>query len=392
MQHDLDTCSVIHLWIDLIFGFRSRGEAAIESQNLFHPRFYEKSKEETAPVQLFTKPHPARAGFDNPKVWDAPEIKFQGLVQIEPPLGLFDVVLSANNTFTVVSRASRYTKEVAIRHAKFDWLLGQDGSVFECTALSSDSLFFCGVVPIGIILVYSGGDYSTLVSQCFLPIDFLNAGTSEPCRSCCISSHIGVVCEAFRRVIYTFHVASGAFIRTIQVIGEINLVTISNSRQFIIAVGDNFIQLFTVNGTPVTKVDSADPITTAAVPNGGDFVLAAAVFTAAHMAVIKLWALDAASGGFVPVKTIEYRQSPICALAWFNGNATLFVLENNGGARLIVAPSKERKLCLYAKQIDACALCHKNHKSFVACHVCGMFVCSNCRTKAKICQHCAKPN
>lgn len=30
----------LHLWIDLIFGYRQRGQAAIESVNTFHPYFY----------------------------------------------------------------------------------------------------------------------------------------------------------------------------------------------------------------------------------------------------------------------------------------------------------------------------------------------------------------
>lgn len=32
--------SHLHLWIDLIFGYRQQGPAAIESVNTFHPYFY----------------------------------------------------------------------------------------------------------------------------------------------------------------------------------------------------------------------------------------------------------------------------------------------------------------------------------------------------------------
>ncbi|XP_010735894.3 WD repeat- and FYVE domain-containing protein 4 isoform X3 [Larimichthys crocea] len=73
--------SHLHLWIDLIFGYRQQGPAAIESVNTFHPYFYAQKGRQNAkdpivkstvlgyisnfgqvPKQLFTKPHPPRTG------------------------------------------------------------------------------------------------------------------------------------------------------------------------------------------------------------------------------------------------------------------------------------------------------------------------------------------
>jgi len=70
----------LHQWIDLIFGFKQRGEAAVESLNVFHPLSYKGAKDldnitdpqELAsttgiihnfgqtPHQIFTRPHPPR--------------------------------------------------------------------------------------------------------------------------------------------------------------------------------------------------------------------------------------------------------------------------------------------------------------------------------------------
>jgi len=109
------TSANLHQWIDLIFGYRQQGPAAVEALNLFQPECYEgfEGMQEDVdtgaehhacdllgqcPTQLFTQPHaargPRRAIHSKPLFHQAPNIRVHQAERRNPGSALFCVCLA----------------------------------------------------------------------------------------------------------------------------------------------------------------------------------------------------------------------------------------------------------------------------------------------------------
>ncbi|KAK2824252.1 hypothetical protein Q5P01_021427 [Channa striata] len=124
--------SHLHLWIDLIFGYRQQGPAAVESVNTFHPYFYAQRGRQDAkdplirttilgyvsnfgqvPKQLFTKPHPPRSGVKKegsspphptPFFYNLNKLKISTQPFRELPRGLVGQILCLEKEVVVLER------------------------------------------------------------------------------------------------------------------------------------------------------------------------------------------------------------------------------------------------------------------------------------------------
>ena len=89
--------STLHLWVDLVFGYKQRGERAIQHDNLFYPLTYEAPLGEMdeglemqvlefgqTPTQLFETPHPGRNDHAPHAVLVEPPLEEEQIIVCEP--------------------------------------------------------------------------------------------------------------------------------------------------------------------------------------------------------------------------------------------------------------------------------------------------------------------
>eukprot|EP00475_Leptophrys_vorax_P018290 TRINITY_DN2494_c0_g3_i1.p1 TRINITY_DN2494_c0_g3~~TRINITY_DN2494_c0_g3_i1.p1 ORF type:complete len:688 (+),score=124.16 TRINITY_DN2494_c0_g3_i1:997-3060(+) len=99
--------STINDWIDLIFGSKQRGKAAVDAYNVFKPKTYDDKVDFSAmdralfleirefgqtPAQLFTRKHPLRSEFNNRSVYleFVEKFTYGKLVVLPFPVGFLD--------------------------------------------------------------------------------------------------------------------------------------------------------------------------------------------------------------------------------------------------------------------------------------------------------------
>jgi WD40 repeat protein len=403
----LNSAESVHLWIDLIFGAKSRGRPAIESKNLFSPSCYgftpgeENTKAQfdavlnygAAPTQLFIEPHPPRRS--------RPPDKYADLLMMINDAGKSPACQQLNPlaaaTLTKTSRIIIRNEKVEVSSVISDIRIG-DGlctcsiDAPSCWAFSPDLLFFAAVVGNGSMVAYAlvKPDNPDLIASCSLP---LNPGM-EDCRifeACAISSHQSLMIEASGAKVFSFHVASQRFIRTFQCDSPVTYLFISDSHHLILAIETQFIQVFTINGMPLAKGDlGRDPITCATLSSGENLLLA----TGHASGLVQFWPVDFHRGKvearpFVDLKSPGAAASPIGAIGFVENGKGLVVVTGDD-VKLYLVPNLSKPIVAIS-EVRCCAhpTCGKPPKEF--CLRCGLYHCHGHHAKKRsTCDECSR--
>lgn len=277
----LDDTPNLEKWIDLIFGVYSRGNSAVQKENLFYPSTYGIKPEIVdqacfesmmmnfgqVPTQLFYEEHPKKNTIAFARWPQLHEVDCMTFEMIESSIINHKSTNEVNhfNSFGLYGLNESFSicncMKIVEDKNKIPLVEEIDTSQFDCCSFSIDQFFFCVVFEYGTIFVYRAicehekkiSCYKKL-STCYLPtLDEHGHNTKATCVS--VSSHLFLVCEAIENVLICFHL-NGTYIRSIKCKSHINKVFINDSYQCIFCIQDYFIDVFTINGTPVASINT----------------------------------------------------------------------------------------------------------------------------------------
>jgi hypothetical protein len=382
MKAELNQSEKIHDWIDLIFGVKSRGEAAEALGNVFPPECCGGvlvSPEALfangiVPRQLFEEPHPKRDSLGRPPI----KSLWKVVCHLSQPLIHFDL---PKDDFEV--RIRDHSIELVLVRDTFAKRCRDSRSAFDCCAFAPDELFFCGMIGIGTVWVYntilvSKEPFLVKLGSCLLPAR-LCQNVELPFTCCAVSSSLNMVVIASAEKIFTFHIASLRFIRIVECGFRVASVLIGDADHLMVAIGAEDIAVFTVNGTPIASVLGLQKITSGCI--GSESIITAWVGGG-----ISFWTIDFEHSSLVERKTIEF--GPVAAMAEFDRGAALFAMDEKGTANVFAAP-RARKYLVKRVQVGGCGECGRQGRYHV-CKLCGLSYCGNCLVKQAeiICQRC----
>ena len=442
MQHFLQ-CELVtenlSNWIDLIFGFKSRGQSAVEAKNVFHPLCYVRPMQDEAIesedeiereaaitciinfgqccMQLFNNPHPQPTRMYNRQhiMSDPDKVIWQRLNCQSVRFPVSDIKIRDNEFATACGMAMLlppfFTSEISLDSARLCVSVSspKPHAIFTDNFLDSTKAFcvskdgvFMGIGQIEgsaslYLLKYSNSN--ELVEAQFVDRFATNGAVSL----IAISSAHFLMLTASGNHINRIDIGTRRVIEPIEAKSRVNCLTFDNYGGLIIAGGYSSISIWNVSGTLIadTTVDSSVMcIDVAELPE----VVPNRFFVTGH------------SNGFVRFWTVNYTElSIVCLKEVRLASSAIRRLSVNDTAMKVIVATSEEVFCLdyvgspakNLKKLYAVECCHcrskiekttltRNVKTCASCH---RFLCKDCISKdssmsqvakrLRLCPYCA---
>ncbi|XP_010219139.1 PREDICTED: LOW QUALITY PROTEIN: WD repeat- and FYVE domain-containing protein 4 [Tinamus guttatus] len=293
----------LHRWIDLIFGYKQHGSAAVEAVNTYHPYFYGDKMELNnikdplikstilgfisnfgqIPKQLFTKPHPPRkavlslhsSGILPPFLSSLQNLKLSPVIIKDSPKGAIGHIVHTEKGVLAVERNKAlipplWNKTFCWGFEDFTCCFGNYGSeknmtTFECMADWGKCL--CAVCPSATTIITSG----TSSVVCVWELSLIKDKVKRLNLRQALYGHTQAVTCLAASVTYSI-IVSGSDDKTC-IIWDLNQLTyiiqlpahgtsisavaINDSTGDIVSCAGSSLCLWTVNGQPLVSVTVA---------------------------------------------------------------------------------------------------------------------------------------
>jgi hypothetical protein len=399
-----NTSRTLNNWIDLIFGAKSRGRAARESKNLYHPLCYVRGDEEEALAsadqiereavvtcvinfgqcchQVFTSPHPQITKlFARDHIMSDPTLLIHQQLDVSQVLfPVADVRFRQNFIATVTGTAALVPgADVSVEHS----CIFTRGKVKIADGLSSASAISCSKDGVWMAIAHSEGGVS-LYLLVYDDAEVVGANIVKRFTTQGTVDCIAISCEHFilfggaGRAIERLDIGTRRSAEPIFSEFDVNCLTVDDHAALIIAGGGCSLGLWSISGEALMSVAADSPVLCVAVAELPE-VVANRFFVSGHQSgCVKFWGVDWAAGVVVPLKNLRVCGSPIRKLSIADsamkvvavGDKEMFSLDYFGSAAFNLRKH-------YAFECPECLtkLAGQNVKTCAYCH---RFLCQNC--------------
>lgn len=378
-------------WIDLVFGYKQTGQAAIEACNLFHPLSYEDQplqhvddqREMKAQVDAINNfgqtPHQI---FDNPstrfKLKDTTQLnntdysvvqlknmssKAKSLIHVDDDLialpRLEHQMCGAN--VKIFSRCFEVNREIMIEEANFN---------IRCSNVSSDNL-----------LLVTGSDYGVVTSFIFRegkPVKLESTPLFNRIETVAVSSHLSLILAATKSKIYSLDLSSGFPIRTVE-IPNVKYIAFDETSYLVYAVSLKSITVMTQNLEKLCKTKVETDITSLAASDNTMWTQSPFFVTGHANGTVNMWTVDIVSGKLEKKELMRFGDVHVTAVCIF-GNGRAVAAINKKGQIYIAVSTNIRKSLLKYSLFDSCPCCKSplTSEKLQFCPMCGLPVCEHC--------------
>lgn len=369
-------------WIDLIFGTKSRGEAAVAAKNLFHPLTYP-DREKTddpmeaeanemciinfgqCPEQIFNKDHPAQKMS---YTWDLMTSRDTFVQQIIPPEHSVSCVVSG----TQIYFAPKYSfalpelkNYVTLRSIKIP-------DPYSTFANSTDGLFVTTGSKTGLVILYKVL-YKNKQAVTSETIDRMFIG--NPISALAVSSAHFMMCIAYKNCIAIYDIGTQSILKTIEFESEVrNVIIDDNSAVFFVILNSTIIE-YSLSCMKLCEYASKRKITAASTSNIPKSFADRFVVVCYDDLIVRFFAIENLKLlKEVPIPDIAtsiYIHDKCARCVFFSPDMKCFSIESSG-----LSPQFPLKKSLACN----CCVCFTNTiKSCDVCDICGRFCCSKCK-------------
>ncbi|OHT06818.1 hypothetical protein TRFO_25129 [Tritrichomonas foetus] len=402
----IETSTKIGNWIDLIFGYKQRGQAAIDAMNVFQPLTYDtafnsndmneeqrKAMIDTinqfgqCPAQLFTSPHP-----------ECERIARKTIVNSK-------FIITQLNSFIHNSTTIQFQKDMLFALPKYEHYVGTSftfarvwdnyieygksliDSVDSCSAtcLSQDRLILAAASRHGIIDVHS------CINGQITRINRLISPTFDiTCLA--ISTQHALLCGVSHKHIQLFDYTTGLLMKKISIDDRVLQVLFDDSSNFIVTISTNLFCIYDFDLRLVVRSESFTPNFTCMCTSDSSFWSDRPIYITGHNdGSVYAWRADILKQRLFPTLIMQNTKTAITTVSLFSNERAAIAADANGSAYLAsIVPMHD--LFISSRAFDKCRICSSSIKGGIGyrCTTCGLYVCKQCvvTKRPAICSMC----